>query len=49
MTHIPRRAFILNCLAALTACSRTAEITDTPANAPLYPGETPQIRAIINH
>jgi soluble lytic murein transglycosylase-like protein len=49
MTHIPRRAFVLTGLAALAACSRKPEVTDTAANAPLYPGETPQIRALINH
>ena len=49
MPHIPRRAFILSGLAALAACSRKPEVADTPANAPLYPGETPQLRALINH
>ena len=49
MTQIPRRAFILTGLATLAACSRTPEVADVATDAPLYPGETPQIRALINH
>ena len=49
MTQIPRRALILTGLAALAACSRTPEVADVATDAPLYPGETPQIRALINH
>jgi soluble lytic murein transglycosylase-like protein len=49
MTHIPRRAFIASGLAALAACSSTPDVADLPSDAALHPGETMQIRALINH
>lgn len=53
MTLITRRAMIAGLVTALAACGRRAE-TDTapkPAgrfNPPLYPNETPELRALIN-
>ena len=49
MTQIARRAFVLAGLASLAACSRKPEVADLPSDAALHPGETPQIRALINH
>jgi len=50
MTSLPRRAFLsLFAAAALAACaSKTVPPVRKP-KLPLYPNETPQLRASINH
>ena len=49
MHHLPRRSFVLLCAASLAACaSKTPEPPKRSAR-PLYPNETPQLRASINH
>lgn len=47
---INRRHAILMTLAALSACGRTPDVTRLNAfEPPLYSGETPELRALINH
>ena len=52
MTHFTRRAMIAGLITALAACGRRSEPEDTPKksgfNPPLYPNETPELRALIN-
>jgi len=50
MAHLNRRAFSLAGMAAmLTGCARTpAPATRAPIEPPLFPNETPQLRAQIN-
>jgi len=44
-----RRSFLLITAAALSACGRRSEPAATrAADIPLYPNETPQLRALIN-
>lgn len=46
MPHLPRRSIVLLATAFLTACGTRQ--TPVPSAAPLYPNETPQLRAKIN-
>lgn len=53
MTLITRRAMIAGLVTALAACGRRAEPQTAPRSAgrfnpPLYPNETPELRALIN-
>lgn len=54
MSRLPRRVFILGLpAAALTACGRRREKPEEKPktrgfNPPLYPNETPELRALIN-
>ncbi|MDA7427745.1 lytic transglycosylase domain-containing protein [Primorskyibacter aestuariivivens] len=52
MTHFTRRAMIAGLVTALAACGRRSEPEDTAKtsgfNPPLYPNETPELRALIN-
>ncbi|ATG47246.1 transglycosylase SLT domain-containing protein [Celeribacter ethanolicus] len=48
MTAVARRTFLLSAL-ALAACGNKAEVSRAKGfNPPLYPNETPQLRAQIN-
>lgn len=49
---LPRRTFLLSvpALVALSACGRLASsVAPPPDSLPLHPGETPDLRAKINH
>ncbi|KEJ90185.1 lytic transglycosylase domain-containing protein [Sulfitobacter donghicola] len=49
MHHLPRRSFLTLCFASLAACStKTPNTPPEPADLPLFPNETPQLRASIN-
>lgn len=52
MTHFTRRAMMAGLAAALAACGRRPSQKDKPQdsgfNPPLYPNETPELRASIN-
>jgi soluble lytic murein transglycosylase-like protein len=48
---LTRRAFVAACLSSLAACSSAGPLPGPAAKAgpPLYPNETPELRAKINH
>lgn len=50
MHHLPRRHFLLLTMASLTACGSKQRHTAAPNSVepPLYPNETPALRAAIN-
>ncbi len=48
MPALLRRRFLLLCTASLAACGSKAPSTSPAPNIPLYPNETPQLRASIN-
>lgn len=43
-----RRSFVMLATAAVAACSATPDLAPGPSDPPLYPNETPELRAKIN-
>lgn len=48
-THTRRSLLAFLCASTVVACSRSPEAIPVPIDLPLYPNETPQLRAKINH